>query len=45
MATPRVKIKRDFKTPLKGMFSIVMLLTGFVFVCELVIAVVRLLIG
>lgn len=45
MATPRVKIKRDFKTPIKGMLSIVMLLTCFIFICELVIAVVRLLIG
>lgn len=45
MATPRVKIKRDFKDPIKGMLSIVVLLTSFVFVCEIAIALVRLFIG
>lgn len=45
MSTPRVKIKRDLKTPITGMLSILVLLVGFVFFLELVIAVLRLIIG
>ena len=34
MARARVKIKRDFKTPLKGLGTIVLMVLFFVFFCE-----------
>ncbi|MGI6590733.1 MAG: hypothetical protein ACOX1O_03830 [Eggerthellaceae bacterium] len=45
MATPRVKIKRDLKTPISGMLSVVMLMVAFVFILEAIIVVLRFFIG
>ena len=40
-----MKIKRDFKTPLKGFGSVVLMTLFFVFVCEVLIGVLRFLVG
>ena len=45
MARARVKLKRDFKTPVKGLFSIVLLALAFVCFCEVLMGVLRLLVG
>lgn len=45
MVTPRVKIKRDLKTPVTGMLSVAVLLAAFIFFLELLIAVLRLILG
>ena len=45
MARARVKIKRDFKTPLKGLGTIVLMAVFFVFFLEMLIGVLRFLVG
>lgn len=45
MARPRLKIKRDFKTPLKGLGSVVLMALFFVFFCEALMGALRFLVG
>ena len=45
MARARVKIKRDFKTPLKGLGTIVLMVLFFVFFCEALMGALRFLVG
>ena len=45
MARARVKIKRDFKTPLKGLGVIVLMAVFFIAFLEVLIAVLKLLVG
>ena len=45
MARARVKIKRDFKTPLKGLGTIVLMALFFVVFCELLMGVLRFVVG
>ena len=45
MARARVKIKRDFKTPLKGLGTIVLMALFFVLFCEVVMGALRFLVG
>lgn len=45
MARARVKPKRDFKTPAKGLFTIVLMALAFVLFCETLMAVLRFLVG
>ena len=45
MARARMKIKRDFKTPLKGLGTIVLMVLFFVFFCEALMGALRFLVG
>ena len=45
MARARMKIKRDFKTPLKGFAFVVLMALFFVFFCEALMGVLRFLVG
>ena len=45
MARARLKLKRDFKTPFKGLFGVVFMAFSFVLFCELLIGVLRFLVG
>ena len=45
MARARVKIKRDFKTPLMGLGSAVLLALFFVFSLEVLMGALRFLVG
>jgi hypothetical protein len=45
MARARMKIKRDFKTPLKGLGTVVLMALFFILFLEALIGVLRLLVG
>lgn len=45
MARARVKIRRDFKTPCRGLAAVVLMALSFVFFLELLMGALRLLVG
>ncbi|MDO4890323.1 MAG: hypothetical protein Q3963_03085 [Coriobacteriaceae bacterium] len=45
MAKARMKIKRDFKTPLKGLGSVVLMALFFVLFLELLMGVLKFVVG
>lgn len=45
MARARVKIKHDFKTPLKGLGTAVLMALAFVLFCEALMGALKLLVG
>jgi hypothetical protein len=45
MARARVTPKRDFKTPVKGLFTIVLIVFAYVLFCGILMGVLKLLVG
>lgn len=45
MIKTKVKVQRDYKTPAKGLFSVILVALSFVFLCEIAIVIIRLLVG
>lgn len=45
MAKTKVTVKRDIKTPVNGLLSVVLLTLCFVFVCEIAVVAIKLVVG